>query len=121
MSDFFAGRDQRAVADALERAGLAAEYQQIFLDNEVKKKKKKKKNQRKKRILFAMPWCAVAVSNCNVVRSQRCTCLWLLENIFIARVANWHGLRCNVFFFFFFHVLFSISVRVLADIVFLAD
>jgi hypothetical protein len=40
MSDFFAGRDQRAVADALERAGLAAEYQQIFLDNEVKKKKK---------------------------------------------------------------------------------
>ena len=56
MSDsaFFAGRDQRAVAEALERAGLAAEYQQIFLDNEVSqfaaqrctKKMQRKKNQK---------------------------------------------------------------------------
>jgi hypothetical protein len=31
----FNGRDQRAVAEVLERAGLALEYQQIFVDNEV--------------------------------------------------------------------------------------
>jgi hypothetical protein len=57
----FNGRDQRAVAEVLERAGLALEYQQIFVDNEVsprpqrtraKAKGRKKKKKNGKKIVF---------------------------------------------------------------------